>query len=436
MFKRILVAFLCFLPFQWGISNILLFLKMDSVATVMKSLDEVLIIVSLFPIVCIRLLKLPSIHAAELRLALPLALLAIWDLISGMANENPFIITLAGSFFHLKNFIVVFLFSSMSWTRAEISNVYDKLKRIAMFLSIIAIIQEIVMLIGRYALGQSLALCPFIMNEWRAGFYRAPSLVGHPNILGVFALLILAIELQTFRKSNLAIMVLVVAILTTFSRIIYAGFCVIAVPRLTNKMLLLLPLLLSLIFIVVVSQVSFQELGVDREAGTRGEQLITVSYFRAYTIEKSFEIWRNSPVFGTGVGMYGDVISFMFKSPIYEKYAFDPTFFKFASIGKTLDQFYPVILAETGAVGLFWFLIFFASLFLAARIAERKLESSSFEKSMARGLSYLPIALVALLSVMSINMTFFFFPYLAMLGMLISYTRTSGNIKREGEVDS
>lgn len=427
--KWALIAFLCFLPFQWQFSNLLLSYELGTSALVVKALDELFVIGLILPLLCIRLLKIPTISLPEIVLLVPFLLIGFWDLTAALANVNSVLVSLAGTLSHLRNFLIIFFFSSINWSSDEIYKAYNTLKRVAIFLAVVAIIQEIWMLLTNYIFSNPLLFWPSALHEWRAGFYRTPSLVGHPNILGIFLLLFFSVELR-LTKGNLGIGLVASAILCTLSRIIYLAFLVLTLLSFKGRRGLIVAMLLSVLFITRATPSSIKELGFGISREVQGEQLLQISYFRGYTIEKSLEIWKDQPIFGTGPGMYGDVVSFFIDSPIYEKYNFDPIYLEFARVGKGLDQFYPVIMAESGLPSLFLFLLFFSGLSISARMIVSRVDNS-FEKKLANGLIYIPIALSIVLMANSINMTFFLFPYFALLGMLMSRVR---NFEKRGAV--
>lgn len=422
--RKLLVIFLALLPYQWQFSNILAARGFTLLALSVKAVDELFILGSILWIF-VRMFKGPRFVVLEKSLIVPIIFISMWDVISGIANANNPLITTLGCFFHLKNFFATFLFSSLCWTGKELKEGYRILRNMGIFLAIVAILQEIIALINKYT-PISIPICwPAWTHEWRAGFYRSPSLVGHPNILGIYLLLILSMELRV-GKNGFILFLLLLGVLTTLSRIVY--LCLIVLLSLSFKRVKL-PIKLmfigiALVFIISVSQLSLAELGVSSISSKEiGEQRkLKLSYFRGYTLKKSLEIWRDHLIFGVGPGMYGDVISFLINSPIYEEYNFDPFFLGFAKIGKGLDQFYPVILAESGSFSLLLYLMFFILLIKISLLLSRKF-STEFEKKLAKGLANVPIILLILLTVKSINMSYFLLPYFSLLGMLIGYWR-------------
>ena len=425
--KKLLILFLAVLPFQWHLSSILSSVGLNPIAIVVKSLDELFIIGAILIIVVIRLMEFPRFTGEEILLLVPIMLIGFWDVISGLVNANKGLITALGTFFHIKNFFVIFLFSSINWESREIQKCYDIFKKVAILLATVAILQEITALTGKYLLDTSLIFWPsaagYYMEGWRAGLYRSPSLVGHPNILGIYLLLILVIELRMAKRNNFILLLLSFGIMTTLSRMIYFIFVVVSLPFIRHHKLFIIFFVLTLVFVGASSQNSLSELGVVSYEDASGQQLMQTGNFRAYTLNKSLEIWKDRPLFGVGPGMYGDVISFLFNSPIYEKYGFDPPYFQFANKNRGLDQFYPVILAESGTPSLVFFLMSFISLLVVPLILSRKI-SDTFETHLAKGLTIVPVVFVLLITIKSINMTFFFFPYFALLGMLLSFSRS------------
>lgn len=422
--KKFLLVFLMLLPFQWLVSRTLSTAKLGSAATLVQLLDELFIIFSILPLVCIRLLKITSLTKSERVILLPLICVFYWDIVSGLKNANPILLTLSGSFFHIKNFLIIFLFSSLDWKSYEIRAAYRALLIMAIGLATVAIIQEIIVLTSQLFTHYPLIFWPSLHHEWRWLFYRCPSLVGHPNILAIFLLLFFAIELPR-TKNNFKLLFLFLGICCTISRMSYIALTIISLPFLKRRKWLIPLLSAPITFILLTSSPTLRELGLfGKKQGVIKSKWITTGQYRGYVLKKSLEIWKDQPIFGVGPGMYGDVVSFVFKSPIYKKYRFHPYVFEYAKKERNLDQFYPIIMAESGFPCLLLFVILLISLFISPWIIAKTI-GSSFVQAIARGLCYVPPVLATLLLVNTINMAFFLLPYFALLGMVISYSRNT-----------
>ncbi len=69
--------------------------------------------------------------------------------------------------------------------------------------------------------------------------------------------------------------------------------------------------------------------------------------YRVYVLLKSWEIFVDNPVFGTGPGLFGGHVASLFQSPIYEEYSFLPL----DGVYQPLDVFWSRLLTEFGLVG-------------------------------------------------------------------------------------
>ncbi len=437
--KFFLLAFLIFLPFKWLLSTSI-FKDMRYAAIAIQSSDKIILIVGLFIVTFYRIYTKKAPKREEIVLLIPIGLILVWDSISGIVNRNLIWVTGAGAFYHVKNFLIVFLFSAIKWTENDIQHAYKTLRTVAIALGVFSLVQESVTLLSQFMYGDPsrLIFWPSAFSEWRFGMYRSPSLVGHPNIMGIYTLLFVPLELF-LNRSKLNMLCLTSSIYFTFSRMTYIAYTGIIALFVKKRKWLIALIIWPIVYLLVTSQTTALEMslpdhGYHANTTTEGtnqnssQSLIMQSKFRGYVISKSIEIWKDHKMFGVGPGMYGDVVSFIANSPVYANYNWDEFYFNFAKLGKNLDQFYPVVLAESGFVSPFLFILLFIVLSVVPFIILRQ-SDSQFIRELMKGLITLPMIISVLLMVNTINMSFLWFPYLALLGMSIGYLHYQGNEK-------
>lgn len=306
-------------------------------------------------------------------LIIPFIVIVAAGSISGITNENSLRITSLGIFEYIKNFLFIFIFAAFFRETGQVKKIFKVLLYLAMFLCAIAVIQEAWALVSKYIIMQKkITLFDSLMfqkDKWRMGMYRATSLVGHYNILGFFSLFVLTLYFFTVKKVRLPVfLILSAGIAVSVSRMSYLGFAILILIQVFRgrKWLLavILPLGISLIYMSTL-----EDFNISRIANMPGifkkekkANIFSVPY-REYARGKAMEIWRDHPVWGVGPGMFGGIVSVISHSPYYEEYNFDQEMelVDFLDSWKSLDQFWPQILAEMGIAGTVAFLALLAS---------------------------------------------------------------------------
>lgn len=138
---------------------------------------------------------------SELILFAFLVIFVLWCLISAGINQNDLVVSLNGTFVYINYFLVFFIFSSLTYTESIIKRSYLFLLNVALFLSVVSIGQEVL----AFIYPDSANWWPNIISgqKWRYGFFRAPSLLGHANSIGMFALFFWTVELARLRQKDL-----------------------------------------------------------------------------------------------------------------------------------------------------------------------------------------------------------------------------------------
>ena len=360
---------------------------------------------------------------SELILFTSLIIFGLWCLISAIVNQNNLEPTIFGVFSYMAYFLVFFVFSSIPYKKDIIKNNYQLLLKLALFLSLISISQEILALV--YPVSAN--WWPNIQSGsamWRMGLYRAPSLLGHPNGIGMFALFFWTVEVARVKedglKTNLRrLVILGLAILFSFSRSAIAAAFI--VPFLVSSRLRKI----TIYFIPVIVLAGMLFYPYFKEAKAKdATNIFNYGRYRNFALEKSLTIWKDNPIFGVGPGMYGGHISLRFNSPIYARYGFTGPFYDYLSkrVG-SIEQQWVQVLAEIGIVGL---LLLVALIFTPYFILKRLLraETTPFFKALEIGLMVMSFQMC--LRMMSVTLTQqqeWLIPYFAFIGMLVGTQR-------------
>jgi hypothetical protein len=347
-----------------------------------------------------------KIRKGPLKVLICLILLGVIGMISGSMNGNSLIVTVNGIFDYIKNFLMiptVFVFS-LSGKRG--GKIFIVLHRLAIALCLIAILQEIAFFIG-----VPVHQVGVFHYELRFGLMRASSLMGHPNIFGLYALLFFTLDFSLHRRIRLQNVLFASGIFLSISRMVWIGFLIsfffLFIQEKGKKFKILFLLTTTLIAFAIPYFYYITAREIDQS-----------SYFRGYALSKSLEIFKDHPIWGVGPGMYGGVVSFTFNSPIYQTYSFDKNWFDFIKEFRSIDQFWPQILAEMGVSGTFFFGVL---LFYLWKVPQKisEISENEFRKKMLSGLSVMPIVLVVYLFGSGLNLAPFLLTYGTLLGLIL-----------------
>lgn len=314
-----------------------------------------------------------SIGRIFLILIIPFIILVVAGAVSGFINENSLRITSLGIFEYVKNFLFIFVFAAFFREAEQIKKLFRVLLYLALFLCVVAVIQEAWALASKYIIMQKKVTLfdplMFQKDKWRMGMYRATSLVGHYNILGFFSLLALTLYFFTVKKIRLPVFIILSAgIAVSVSRMSYLGFAILILIQVFRGRKWLLAVIVPL-GIAMIYMSTLEDFNISKIANMPGifkkkqkANIFTVPY-REYARGKAMEIWKDHPVWGVGPGMFGGIVSVISHSPYYEEYNFDQEMelVDFLESWKSLDQFWPQILAEMGLAGTLAFMALLAS---------------------------------------------------------------------------
>ncbi len=323
-------------------------------------------------------------------------------ILSGIYNQNRAIVTLNGIFDYVKNFLLIGVLGFFYIQKDKIRSLYGILHKVSVLAAVTALIQALLYYAG--------AVDVYLV---RFGIPRASSFIGHPNSLGLYCLLFFFLDYcihGRFRKWSLF---LAAGVIISVSRMVWVAFGIglfyIYLAGKKNASFMLFLLLFGVLLILTVPE--FFSYTREETGGTQ--------YFRGYALAKSLEIWNDSPVLGAGPGMYGGVVSFVFPSPVYEKYDFSKHWYNYMATFRSIDQFWAQILAEMGVVG---FIIFPCFLLLLWKVSHEgaKREQDVFIRGMFKGLSVIPLVIFIYLFGSGLNLVSFLLTYSFFLGMCLS----------------
>ncbi|MBW7956520.1 MAG: hypothetical protein H3C68_01385 [Deltaproteobacteria bacterium] len=314
----------------------------------------------------------------------------------------------------LKNIMFLFVFQMLRFGEKELQGFISALKYVGIILAIFAVIGELLALFFEAGIGILVA------DNVRYGLYRVLSLSGegNHNYIGVFAVFVFSlifIKREKRLDDFAALWMLAVLIMLTFSRQAWLGFVVMLflLCRLNTKLaiaLLSVPLLLTAInFYEGISEILTADMSFDPE-----------KYFRLYAFIYSLKILGEHIFLGLGPGTFGGLASILFESGVYEEW---PAFFKeYAFRINGIDQFWPVVWAETGVMGMLAYSMIFVALYSRVRRAYAffRKEGDIYMYSLGRALTGFTLVIVIMGFAGGLNSAFVIVSFLGTAGMYLS----------------
>lgn len=388
--------------------------------------DEITIII-FFPLAIWEFYKNRKIiDVVHLIILFPVLLLVLFGFISGIKNGNAFTVTALGMLEYILNFLVIFIYAAFFRKVSEFRRIFRLLLIMAIFLGVIAIIQELWALVSIYIYGKNISDSEIyilrniplnnriLASQWRYGIYRPPSFIQHPNTLGLFSLLIFTLYSAIVKNMRVVVLPLITGILLSISRMVYAGFLYVFITQIIRGrrwiVVLLVPLLISILLLSFLPDFNIYK-GHDISYYSENQKPIP---WRVYSRSKAMEIWKDHPFLGVGPGKVGGHVSERMKSHIYDEYSFHKTYF-FKNF-KTLDQFWPQVLAELGLIGSMTFVALFISLFAALSILKNRADHEEIKGLFAGLLTFTAVIIIYCFG-LRLNYPVILFTYSAFFGL-------------------
>ena len=401
MIISIIISLLCvFLIFQKPLT------ENNILSGYFSYVDEFSVAIFIF-FFLLSLLFIGRMKKSVVKILIFLSLFFIYGVFSGIYNHNNLKITILGAADYIKNFFLIVPLSFVHLRKERIKSIYNILRDVGVFIGIISVV-----LVIRYLL--ELPEKNFIgeIVEIRLGLPRVSPFFIHPNMIGLYSILILCCELNIEKKLNFRHIFLFFNILFSLSRMVWISFFVLIIAKyLYNKATFKKIAILGLFFVFIVPIVSivFEK---------TKEEFMDEKYYRGYVLKKSLEIWKDSPLVGFGPGTYGGVVSVKFGSPLYEKYNFSKKWYQYGlSRFHGLDTFWPQILVECGVLGTMIFIYFLFFLAKGAKELSMKIDND-FIANLTKGLSLFSFVIFIYLFGSGLNLAPILFPFSILYGLM------------------
>ncbi len=367
--------------------------------------DELIILVALFVFI-FALAARGRCEKGPLAIFFLLVFLVLLSAASAIYNHNPLLPSFGGTLNLIKSLLPIPIFSLWIFGRRRVAGLYRILHRVALLLCLVAIIQELAFFAGWPVENLGVEIV-----DNRFYILRAPSLLYHANVFGLYALLFFLLDFSLRGKFRWQNLLFLLGVILSSSRVAWAALFLAFYYLLVIKSKKLILIFIPVVIILAVSFLPYLKFWKEKELTYR-------KYFRRYTVLKSLEIWKDYPLLGAGPGMYGGWISPDYTSPIFEKYDFEPVWMENLQKHRTLDCFWSQHLVEGGILGV---AAFAALLLLLWHVSLKAARSSrdSFREKMLNGLSSIPLVIGVYLFANVLNMTAFIITYSILLGLFL-----------------
>jgi hypothetical protein len=410
--RNIGILVIIILPFQglvptlMGLQQLGATVKYPTWVKAISYIDEVSFIILLGLGVTFFLLKPKVYNIPRLPFTKWLIVFIAYGVILSRIKTIPFF-QAAFSIYDLdKSIIVLFPFALMNYDEGQFFRLIKLVIRLGVVLAIAGILGEIL------ALGFKIGINYFVTEGIRMGLYRIVSIagIGSQNYLGLYGILCFFLTYSSFKKDagNYSKKgLLLIMILLTMSRQAWLGFLMVFIlmKKWLKHSLPFLPIVLLLIY----SLSGTNELDIDPK-----------EYPRTYAYLESVKILISHPLTGIGPGMFGDLASVLWKSPIYNQW---PAWCKervFAIRG--IDAFWPGVWGGYGLIGLVLYCAIWLALFkyLGKVALAFKEEGSDKLSNVGFTLKYFMVALAIMGFAAGLNCPFVAYTYFALVGIYVS----------------
>ena len=403
-FRYLILVIVLLLPFQDSIQ--LIVGQGDSIKWVSHIDEGLAVLLLMLFIISISWSSSRLFISGGKNLIVSLMLFLIVGLFSLYINDVHLGQGILGIYDYVKNIIIIYGLSVLRWKRNELKILVNGIIVLVVGLAISAVIGVVLSKFGH--------LYPVLVQEgeMRLGMYRASPFVGggNANYLGMYALLALTLVIYcSDRRSYLQKTLSIILVLLTLSRQAWLGFVVLLMKL---KRIYIFPVLIILSGAVWMAWLEHKTL------------LSQYSYFRLFAYLQALQIWVHNPSFGAGPGMFGGVISVLFGSPYYTEW---PSYFQeYLLSARTIDAFWPSLLAELGVFGFVTYSLIFLNIYKALKSASNKAQlcGDIFLVKLGKALQLYILAIAIMCLFSGLNKAFVIFSFFTLCGIYFSVVRS------------
>lgn len=396
----------------------------------LRALDEVIILLALILVGLIGIIRGKIFRVYCQPVYWWLAGLVGVSIISVIVNNIPIKQGVLGTYDLLKIFLIVLLFSNMKYENSDFKWLIRGVITISVIFALVGVAGELV------ALFAGVGINVLVADNQRFGLYRVISLAGHGswNYLGMFSVLVFFLVTTnreiSLQMKTLILLVVGLLIILTLSRQAWLAFIVVLLCLYWKNRIVWSFLLF------MVSALMLVILGYGEEFTAHFGKDISLNeaeYYRLFAFYQSIDTFLMSPLIGVGPGSFGGVVSVMFESKHYD--AWPESFQEYIYGIRSIDQFWPQLLAEVGVLGMLFFLMIIAILMREIKKSEIYFKAlGEFQLSeYGRVLRYYMLAIMIMGALSGINSPLVTIPYFSLVGIYISLAWSLHGVSRVGQ---
>jgi len=379
-------------------------------AKIFSLFDEFIIISGL---VIYSIMILMQRRVAILEIDKYLLLLTVFFIFSGLlSNYFSYTRISLGTFDIVKNLSLILVFRFATIDDTELNMAIGFFIRIMFFATIIAIVQEILTISGIHQ----------VLTDYKGWLYAATSFIGH-TVFGLLSCLLFSILFFKPSKTSFeqkAFILSIIGIIISGSRMSYIFFALFLLIHLIKSHKLDKKVFQFLIFIFLILAMGFwkhfyYEIMLFIKS--------PVSLLRTHGFERGIAIFMDNPILGMGPGTYGGMVSFLTNSPSYAIYNFSSHWFSYCKGFRSIDNFFPQLIAEGGIIGTAIFFIFWFK--VSHFLFSQKHDFSWLGNALGMSL----LCILPILFGSGLNLQIITFMLWSLIGMFIAYSCRHSFIK-------
>lgn len=351
-----------------------------------KYVDEFFILLFFFVFLFKMLMRRSSFVKTNIEIPI-LGFIGI-GLLSSIASQVPLFIVSSQLFLFIKGFLLFFILANLPISKVQLKRYVKVFLSVAIFIFCLGLVDLIAPMWFRSITGNVMYV------DWRSGIPSIKSLFIHPGAFGWFMSFVGLYAFAFFLTFG-KLRYLIIGLLFSFGSFLsmrrkaiggllvglIAGLWRCSVAKKIKYGLLFL-LIGGSILVPAWPKIEFLYHGLE-QSYVKVEDPMLVARNALYIT--SLKIAEDYFPFGVGLGRYGSWMSRVHYSPIYKEYKLS-TIFGLSSEKPNFinDTFWPMVLGETGVLGLFFYL-WIIILFGYAIYKEAKTTDSKYVKAFALG---------------------------------------------------
>lgn len=294
--------------------------------------------------------------------------LLLLGFVSSFIHDVPVNISVLGAFLFVKGLLYLFVFMNLNFTADDISKLIKLMKVVAIIVVVFAIVDLLMWKQFRMLLLKN------TVHDIRAGMVSVQSLFIHPAIYGWFMVFVGTFAAAAFKVTGKRAYLMAAGAFYLFGMLSFKFKTMLAVFVIILILYMLSGFKKALVYLFPASLILVAAWFLG---GSYVKELTLLTYERYINVDMydsarnalymvALTIGQTEFPFGVGFGRYGSFVAREHYSPVYYEYGMDkiwglePSMPVFAT-----DTYWPIIIGETGFIGLVILVFLFAYLLVS-----------------------------------------------------------------------